>query len=123
MIKIGKKIKHLRNLNELNQTELAKELGIQRYILVQIEKMAHHIADNLAQLLPIEEEEALEEDPGPPGMCESCEEQPGITNSQHIGIDPDGEYEEGSWVCMECEQEAESEQREWLLEKNKGCKL
>jgi len=51
MIKIGKKIKHLRNLNELNQTELAKELGIQRYILVQIENSQVNPTPDLVQKL------------------------------------------------------------------------
>jgi transcriptional regulator with XRE-family HTH domain len=51
MITIGKKIKHLRNLNELNQTELAKQLGIQRYILVQIENSQVNPTADLVQKL------------------------------------------------------------------------
>lgn len=51
MITIGKKIKHLRNLNELNQTELAMQLGIQRYILVQIENSQVNPTADLVQKL------------------------------------------------------------------------
>jgi len=38
MIPIGKKVKYLRCINELNQTELAKAVGIHRYSLVDLEK-------------------------------------------------------------------------------------
>ena len=44
------------------------------------------------------------------GICESCGKRPGDMNSSYM---QDDDYDEGIWVCYECEKEAGQDFEVW----------